>query len=261
MAIAFVQQIGGAATTSGQASLTSTATSFTAGNLLVAVVEWTKSGNTSASSISPPSGWSGNWQAENGASGTAGIGNGRAWFGYMPNNPGGSQSWTWTFTPNSGETALDWAYTILEFSGVMLSSPLDLAEVQNVTGSTSASPVDTSAASGTTAAGDLLIQLAALARQSVTISGSNSGSVPASGWTVGTEYDSTGASNPSPRAHIGAQYQIVSGTVTNPRGELTPSTNTSYESALLTFKQAVAAAPPPPPIYVVQQAIVRASTW
>jgi hypothetical protein len=224
MGIALVQQIGGTSgSTSGQTSLTSTATTFTNGNLLVAVVTWSTSG-AGTPSIATPSGWSGGTSLHNTAI------NGVAWFGYIPNNPGGSQSWTWTLTPG-GQTPLEWAWTIFEFSGVVATSPLDLAFVDNATGASSTT-INSGAASGTTAAGDLLLQLVGFQHGAAIAFSSSVSSVPSTGWTVATTYESTGT---SPYAGVAAQYQILSGTATNPDGVLTASVTTSYESALFTF--------------------------
>jgi hypothetical protein len=225
MGIAFVQQVGGTSgTTAGQTSLTSTATTFTAGNLLIAVVSWSLSG-TGTPSIGTPSGWSNGTSLKNGAI------NGVAWVGILPNNPGGSQSWTWTLTPG-GMTALEWAWTIFEFSGAATTAPLDLALVSAATGSSASTTLNTGAASGTTQAGDLLIELAGFQHGSALTFSSSASSVPSSGWTVATTYESTGT---SPYCGVIAQYQVASGTVTNPDGVLTASVSTSSEAFLLTI--------------------------
>jgi hypothetical protein len=228
MAIALVQQVGNTSgATAGQTSFTSTATTFTAGNLLLAVVSWSLSGSGTPS-IGTPSGWSGGTSLKNGAT------NGVAWVGYIPNCAGGSQSWTWTLT-TGGMSTLEWAWTIFEFSGAATTSPLDLAMVDAATGSSASTSLSTGAASGTTQAGDLIIQLSGFQHGSALTFTSSATSVPSSGWTVATTYESTGT---SPYAGVVAQYQVVSGTVTNPAGVLTSSANTSSENFLLTFTAA-----------------------
>lgn len=222
---AHVQTIGGYSTASGQTSLTSTATSFTAGNLLVAIVTWATSGS-GPTSISTPSGWTSGGFKANGAP------NGGSWVGYIKNNAGGSQSWTWT---ESGGSAQAWSYTILEFSGVDTTAPLDLAVVDNATGSTSNSTLDSTAASGTTAAGDVILMLCGINHSTAPTLTSSATSVPSSGWTKEAQYYST---NGSPNAGTEAFWQIPTGTVANPRGVATASVNNSWEVFLLTFKAA-----------------------
>ena len=248
----FVQQIGGSGTTS---PVVSTSTVFTAGNLLVAIVGASYSGTGASATIGLPSGWtdSGKSTINDGAP----NGGARAFF--MPNNPGGAQSWSWPVTINAGGTLVGTGYTIYEFSGVATSSPLDLTVVDGATGGTSSATVDTTAASGTTAAGDVIIQLAQAYRNSASITFTQSASsVPSSGWSVGTVYNgSTGV-----RCHTVGSYTIQSGGITSPRGILTASTTCSSVTFLLTFKAAaVAAAVQAPPINTVLQAVNRSANF
>jgi hypothetical protein len=152
----------------------------------------------------------------------------------MANNPGGSQSWTWT---ESGGSAQGWSYTILEFSGADTTSPLDLAIVDSATGGTSSTTHDTGPASGTTQAGDLLIAFFGSNRSTPPTTTISASSVPSSGWTVDTQYNSTGA---SPNAGSVAAWQILGSgtTATNPDCIGTSSATTSGEAFLLTFQAA-----------------------
>lgn len=228
MSIQHIQTIGGAATVAGQLSFSSTSTSFTAGNLLVALVTWSLSGTTASGTINLPAGWTDSGQStiNNGAP------NGCARAFYMFNT-GGSQSWTWSVTVGGGGGSQSWAYTILEFGVADSTANPDLTVISNKTGASSATPIDTTAASGNTKADDLLIQLVGISRSTISITGSNSGSVPSTGWTVDTLYDST---NGTPNVHATSQWQILTSEVNAPRGELTPSVSCSWETFLLTFK-------------------------
>jgi hypothetical protein len=225
--VGFVQQVGGAASTSGQTSFTTTATTFTAGNLLLAVVHWSYSGVGASVTVNPPAGWTSPLATSNNGSPNGGMR-----MSYLANNPGGSQSWTWTATMNGGGTAIEWAYSILEFSGF---GGLDLTAVQGATGASSSTSLDTTAASGTTQTGDLLIQLSGYSNSATATITQSASSVPTSGWTVGTFYD--GTSGTTPHAHCGASYQILAtgSTVTAPHGIQTATVSVSNESGLLTF--------------------------
>ena len=252
MAIAFVQQIGGAGTTN---PLTSTATSFTAGNLLVAIVGASYSGVGASVTVTTPAGWTNSTVGSK----NDGAPNGGAAAFYMPNNPGGSQSWSWTTTINAGGTLITNGYTILEFSGVATSTPLDLTAVAGATGASSSASVDTTAATGTTAAGDLLVELAQCYRNAATLTFTQAAtSVPTSGWTVGSDFDGSAGV----RVHTTASYTIQASGVTNPRGILTASSTTSSVAFLLTFKQAAAGVTVQiPTAFTFLQAVNRASTY
>lgn len=252
MSIAFVRQIGGSGTTS---PIASTATTFTAGNLLVAIVGASYSGVGASLTVVTPAGWtdSGLGTKNDGAP------NGGAAAFYMPNNPGGSQSWSWTTTINAGGTLITNGYTILEFSGAATSSPLDLTAVAGATGGTSSTSVDTTAATGTTAAGDLITELAQCYRNTASLTFTQAAtSVPSSGWTVGTVYD--GAAGV--RVHTTASYTIQASGVANPHGILTSSATTSSAAFLLTFKQAATGVTVQvPTIFTFSQAVNRSSTF
>lgn len=224
MAIALVQQVGGGSS-SPPTSITSTATTFTAGNLLVALV-WFSTSSTSPTAVSTPSGWTvaGAFQADGGSNG-----GGCAY--YMPNNPGGSQSWTWTKT---GGTAIGAVWEIFEFSGVDTTTGLDLVVTKSVTGSSSSTSHNPGAASGTTQAGDLLITVVGASNSSTTITYSASASsAPTSGWTVTTKRISSGS---TPLAQASAIYQILAGTQTSPNGFITSSSAVSGGVWFMTFK-------------------------
>lgn len=255
MAIAFVKQVGNASTVvSPGTALVSTAATFTAGNLLIALVSWAYSGAGASATIDVPSGWTAPLVTKNN-----GAPNGASRAYYMPNNPGGSQSWTWNVTMGGGGTSQGFAYTIFEFSGADTSSPLDLVAVNNATGASSSTSLDSLAASGTTASGDLLIELAAVQRSAAgTLTTDTTNSVPTTSWNVGTQFDGT---NAVPNAHAAGQYQILAGTQAAPRGVLTSSISESSESWLLTFKVASGVVAPHPGLYTILRAVQRASTW
>lgn len=222
MALALAQNVGGQAT-SGQTSFTSTAASFTAGNLLLALVTWSCS-SPAPTGISTPTGWTQLAFIANGAP------NGASAIYSMPNNPGGSQSWTWSLT--GGGAAGGWAYTILEWSGAPTSSVLDLAVTSSATGTTSSTSHDPGAASGTTKAGDAIIGFFGSNRSTPPTYTIASTSNPTGGWTLTTPYNSTGG---SPNSGVVAAYQVVSGAVTNPDCIGTSSTVTSGEAFLVTI--------------------------
>ena len=252
MSIAFVQQIGGSGTAG---TISSTATSFTAGNLLVAIVGASYSGAGASVTVSTPAGWTNSTIGSK----NDGAPNGGAAAFYMPNNPGGSQSWTWTTTINAGGTLITNGYTILEFSGVATSTPLDLTAVAGATGGTSSTSVDTTAATGTTAAGDVIIELAQAYRNTASVTFTQAAtSVPTSGWTVRSVFDgSTGV-----RVHTTASYTIQASGVASPRGILTASSTVSSVAFLLTFKQAAAGVTVQiPTAFTFLQAVNRASTY
>ncbi|SRR6266487_359204 len=233
--ILFVQQVGGASTVDGQTSFTSTAVSFTAGSLLVALASSSYSGAGASTTIDVPTGWTAPLATKNNGAPNGGS---RAY--YMASNPGGSQSWTWNITIGGGGAALGWAYTIYEFSGVAGAGPLDLTVVNNATGASASTSLDSTAASGTTQAGDLLLELVGVQRSAAgTLSTDTTNSVPTTGWTVGTQYDGI---NSTVNAHASGQHQILAGTQASPRGVLTSTISESSESWLLTFQQA----PPAP---------------
>lgn len=244
MAISKVATSGNKSSATGATSVSPSITA-TAGNLLVAVVGLSTSGSGTNDSISTPAGWSGGLSIANGAP------NGAGWVGYLPNNAGGSLSWTWNFTLGTGNTSQAWAWSIMEFSGAATSGPLDLAMVHNNTGATASSTVDTTAASGTTKSGDLLIGGFILNRSTpptLTVSGS---AVPATGWTVDTQQTSTGG---APNCAAVFVWNILSGTSTNPDCLCTGSTVTSYEAFLQTFQVPTAAVAVTWPIAVVRSA-------
>lgn len=231
---AFVQQVGGASTIAGPTTSTgAVGGTFTAGNLLVALVNFSSS-VAAGTDISIPAGWTAPLAMK---SNGAPNGNARAY--YIENNVGGAQTWTWTYTPGTS-TGQGWAWTIFEFSGVASASSLDLTAISNATGASSSASLDTLAASGTTVAGDLLIHLAAVDRSAAGVLSTDTvNSVPTTNWNVGTQFQGT---NAVPNAHAGGQYQILAGTQASPRGVLTSTISESSESFLLTFKAVAAPA-------------------
>lgn len=256
MAIAFVQQVGAGASVAAQASFTTASHTYTAGNLLVAVVEWTYSGAGASVTITNPSGWtdSGIGTKNNGAP------SGGMVVAILPNNAGGSLTWTWNATANGGGTLVGWAWTILEFSGAATSSVLDLTSVSAATGASSSTTWNSGAASGTTASGDLLFGGVALARSTASTMTASASSVPTSGWTVGTWFDSSTGSGS--QAHVNAMYQILSGTQAAPSAVGTLSQTNSNEGILMTLKVASAStAPTPTNLIFDYAALERAAYW
>lgn len=251
MAISFVQQVGAGASVAGQTSLTTTATSFTATNLLIAIASWSTS-VAAPTSINVPTGWT-----AGGVSLANGAPNGMSRVYYMPNNPGGSQSWTFTITPGSA-TIQGWAWSIYEFSGVATSTPLDLTEVQAATGASSSTTMNPGAATGTTTAGDLLIQLSGVDNSSALTYSASASSVPSTGWTVATTFKSTAG---SPLAQTTGMYQILAGTQASPNSIMTASAKCSTENFFMTFKQGAVVTVQIPTSFTQLQAVNRASNF
>ena len=231
--IAFVQEVAIVHSTTANSTTTGAqGATFTPGNLVAIIVGWSNSG-TVMTSIDVPSGLTAPL-----ASKANGAPNGISRAYYLLNNPGGAQTWTWNVTQGGG-TATSWAIHFVEFSGVDTATGIDLTTVNNATGASSSTTQDTTAASGTTQSGDVVIMLIAAHRNSLAgaYTTDTTNSVPTSGWTVGTLNSSTGG---TPNAHTSMQYNILSGTSTNPRGVTTHATTQSSEAWLLTFLPAAA---------------------
>lgn len=213
-----------ASTTSGTTTTGAKGGTFTAGNLLVANVCWSYSG-VGVPVLNLPAGWtdSGKATVQNTTP------NGCQAVGFLPNNPGGAQTWAWTFTAN-GTTAISWSLQIMEFSGVASATPLDLVTVGAGGSSTTA---DSGAQSGTTQSGSLLIAAASNQRSVIRTMSMAAASVPTAGWTFSA---GTASTNGTVNTVSNLAWQVLGGTQAGPRAVLTLSASGTWECFSLSFK-------------------------
>jgi len=229
MAITLAQQFGGGATVTGQTTCSPAITPSNSGDLLLLIVTWSSSGSGTNDSIAINTN-SGTWSGGTNVANTAP--NGCSFSAYLPNCGGGALSWTATFTPGTGNTALGWTWNILEFSGIATSSPLDLAMVYKT--NTSQTAWTTTAASGTTISTDLLVALyGGHSSNTLTFTANASGSLPSSGWANTTQV--VAGLGGSGNCHNIGSYVVPGATETSPVCVITCSASVTYEGFLWTF--------------------------
>lgn len=251
--VSLAQQAGTGATVTGQTTCTPAITPTNTGDLLLLIVTWSSSGSGTNDSIAINTN-SGTWVGGTNVANTSP--NGCSFSAYLANCGSGALSWTATFTPGTGNTALGWTWNILEFTGIATSSPLDVAMVDKT--NTAQTAWTTTAASGTTVSTDLLVAIyGGHSSSTLTFTTNASGSLPSSGWANTTQV--VAALGGSGNCHNISAYVVPGSAETSPVCVITCSASVTYEGFLWTFKAATATYAPA--ILPRLQAIQRASLW
>ncbi len=218
MATAFVQKLAQATSSTNAVNSATLPANVTAGNFIVVAVQ-TLSTSVSVSSIHDTLG---NTYTQAGSGGSSpGIGNIVLW--YAKNVVGGSCTVTVTLT-----AVTSWDFTIIEYSGVKLTSPLD--------GSHSSSGISTTVTTGTIpVAGSSDLVIGMLATSAI---GSNAAASPFTGIaSFGT-------------ASLKCQIVNHHGASAGEAASATISVSTSWLGFGVSFLSASPPPPPPPPVNV-----------